>query len=188
MSRDGYLIRPARPDDLVALAEVERSAAVVYFAALGDAHGIADAMPPEVLESCHAAGLLWVAADRHDAPVGFLAAQVVDGTLFVKEMSVAREHQRAGLGRRLMRVAEKHAQGVGFAAVTLTTDRLIPFNGPFYARLGFAEVPLAKASPGLRRIVAEEIAGGFDPARRIVMMKPRAALHAPAAPLYREQV
>ncbi|RDI59482.1 GNAT family N-acetyltransferase [Microvirga subterranea] len=188
MSRGGYAIRAARPDDLAALAGVERSAAVTYFAALGEPHGIPDAMPPEALESCHAAGLLWVAADRHDAPAGFLAAQVVDGMLFVKEMSVARAHQRAGLGRRLMRTAEEHAQEAGFAAVALTTDRLIPFNGPFYARLGFAEVALAEASPGLRRIVAEEIAAGFDPARRIVMTKPLAALQAPSTPLYREEV
>jgi GNAT superfamily N-acetyltransferase len=188
MRRDDYAIRAARPDDLVALAEVERSAAIVYFAALGDPHGIADSMPPEVLESCHAAGLLWVAADRHDAPVGFLAAQVVDGTLFVKEMSVAREHQDAGLGRRLMRAAEDHARSGSFPALTLTTDRFIPFNGPFYGRLGFVEVPLVEASSGLRRIIGEEIAGGFDPARRIAMMKPLAALQAPAAPLYREHV
>jgi GNAT superfamily N-acetyltransferase len=188
MSRDGYRIRLARAEDLAALADVERSAAVTYFAALGGSHRMADAMPPDILEACHAAGLLWVAADRHDAPVGFLAAQAVDGTLFVKEMSVAREHQRAGLGRRLMQAAEDHARQVAFPALTLTTDRHIPFNGPFYGRLGFVEIPLGQAPPGLRRIVVEEIAGGFDPARRIVMIKPLAALHAPGSPLYREQV
>jgi ribosomal protein S18 acetylase RimI-like enzyme len=101
MSQDGYLIRPSRPCDLCALADVERSAAVTYFAALGGLHGIDDAMPAEILKECHAAGLLWVAADPQYAPVGFLAAQSIDGTLFVKEMSVAHEHQRAGLGRRL---------------------------------------------------------------------------------------
>ncbi|MBB3017491.1 GNAT superfamily N-acetyltransferase [Microvirga lupini] len=188
MSRDRYLIRPARPCDLPALADVERSAAVTYFAALGSSRGIADTTPPAMLEKCHAAGLLWVAADPQDAPVGFLAAQAIDGALFVKEMSVAREHQRAGLGRQLMRAAEDHAQETGYAAVTLTTDRLIPFNGPFYATLGFAEVPVAEASPGLRRIIAEEIAGGFDPERRIVMIKPLAAMQGSAVPLYRERV
>jgi len=188
MIRDGYRLRRARQDDLAALAEVERSAAISYFAALGGPHEIADVMPSEVLEACHAAGLLWVATDRHDAPVGFLAAQAIDGTLFVKEMSVAREHQRAGLGRQLMRAAEDHARQTAFAALTLTTDCLIPFNGPFYERLGFVEVPVGQAPPGLRRIVAEEIAGGFDPARRIVMIKPLAALQASGAPLYREQV
>lgn len=185
---DGYTIRPARSGDLAFLADVERSAAVTYFAALGGSHGIADALPPEILEACHAAGLLWVAADRSDEPVGFLVAQAVDDSLFVKEVSVAREHQRAGLGRRLMQAAEEHARTAVFAAMTLTTDRFLPFNGPFYERLGFAEVPGGQVSPGLRRIAEAEIAGGFDPARRIVMMKPLAALHAPGAPLYREEV
>jgi GNAT superfamily N-acetyltransferase len=188
MSRDRYLIRPSRPRDLCALADVERSAAVTYFAALGGHQGAADVMPAEILEVCHAAGLLWVAADPEDTPVGFLAAQAIDGSLFVREMSVAQQHQRSGLGRRLMRAAEEHAQGAGFAAVTLTTDRFIPFNGPFYAALGFVEVPVAEVSPGLGRIIAEEIAVGFDPERRIVMMKSLAALQCAAVPLYREQV
>jgi GNAT superfamily N-acetyltransferase len=188
MSRGEYGIRPAGTGDLAALPEVERSAAITYFAALGDRSRIADTVPPEMLAACQAAGLLWVATDPHDAPVGFLAAQAVDGTLFVKEMSVALEHQRAGLGRRLMRATEDHAQNASYTAVTLTTDRFIPFNGPFYQRLGFVMVPDGQISPGLRRILTDEIVEGFDPARRVVIVKPLAALQAPAVPLYREQV
>ena len=183
-----YAIRRGRAQDLVRLAEAERSAAVTYFAALGSPAEIPEAMAADALEACLAAGLLWVATDRRDVPVGFLAAEVVDGHLFVKEMSVEREHQRAGLGRRLMQAAEDHARQAACGALALTTDRLIPFNGPFYERLGFRAVAADHATPGLRRRLADEIAGGFDPQRRILMTKPVAALQPSATPLYRERI
>jgi GNAT superfamily N-acetyltransferase len=176
-----YVVRPGRARDLAALAEVERSAAVTYFSALGQMPARVDVMNPVVLAASQAAGLLWVAAGRQDGPVGFLAAEVVDGLLFVKEVSVARAHQRAGLGRRLVQAAEDHARTACHPAMALTTDRFIPFNGPLYARLGFVEVPAERATPGLRQRLSDEVAAGFDPARRIVMMKPLAALQVRAA-------
>ncbi|MFC4171204.1 GNAT family N-acetyltransferase [Microvirga sp. GCM10011540] len=186
MIPEAYTIRLGRIDDLDRLAEVERSAAITYFAALGTVPDPSEVVPPRILTACCDAGLLWVAADRHDVPVGFLAAQTVDLCLFVKEMSVAREHQGAGLGRRLMQAAMDHAREASFPAAALTTDRLIPFNGPFYERLGFVAVPVGQASPGLRNLLESEIAAGFDPARRILMIRRLAALQDRAAPLYPE--
>ena len=40
---------------------------------------------------------------------------------------------------------------------------------PFYARLGFAEVPVEERRPELEAIVRAEAARGFDPERRLVM-------------------
>jgi GNAT superfamily N-acetyltransferase len=183
MTRAGYAIRSARPNELDGLAEVERSASVTYFEALGSGAALPDVMPADDLRRCCAAGLLWVAAAPNDHPVGFLAAQALAGSLLVRELSVARDHQRAGLGRRLMQAAQDHAQG-SFPAISLITDRFIPFNAPFYARLGFVELPRDQAPPDLRMLLAEEIAHGFSPERRILMTKPLAALRTPAGGLY----
>ncbi|HZH51675.1 MAG TPA: hypothetical protein VEZ16_07310 [Microvirga sp.] len=49
-------------------------------------------------------------------------------------------------------------------------------------------VPVEGASPGLQRIFSDKIVGGFDPARRILMTKPLAALQPSAAPLYPERI
>jgi GNAT superfamily N-acetyltransferase len=188
MRRDGYAIRLGREADLASLAGVERSASVTYFEALGSPSDLPEVLPPDVIEASHAAGLLWVAADRQDAPVGFLAAQAIDGSLFVKEISVAREHQRVGLGRQLLQVAEDHAREASYGALALITDRFIPFNGPFYEKLGFREVSVERASPGFTTLFAQEIAGGFDPRRRILMMKPLAALQVSTTPLYAKRI
>jgi hypothetical protein len=57
----------------------------------------------------------------------------------------------------------------GYPEVTLTTFRDVPWNMPFYARLGFELVPTRELSAELVRIVAEEMRCGLDPARRVVM-------------------
>jgi len=172
MIEPAYAVRPARTDDLDLLADVERSAATVYMEALGAPPGIPDTMPPEALRACHAAGLVWVAADSRDVPVGFLAAQALADMLFVKEMSVHRDHQRQGLGQRLLQAAAGYGASQAYAALALTTDRLIPFNAPFYARQGFAELPPEAAPESLREILRQEAALGFDPARRVLMIRP----------------
>jgi hypothetical protein len=52
---------------------------------------------------------------------------------------------------------------------TLTTDRLAPFNAPFYATFGFKLLEEEAGSPRLRRILEAEIEKGFDPCRRVAM-------------------
>lgn len=171
MTDPAYRVRHSRLGDVARLADIERSAAVVYFEALGESTDISEVTPSETLQACHDAGLLWIAADRHDDPVGFLAGETVARSLFVREISVHRDHQGKGIGRLLMQAAMDHAAGEAWAGVTLTTDRFIPFNAPFYARLGFVELPIHRAPENLKLLFAHEIASGFDPRRRILMVR-----------------
>jgi hypothetical protein len=54
-------------------------------------------------------------------------------------------------------------------ALTLTTFRDVPWNMPFYARLGFEEIPPDGLSPALRSVLEDEARRGFDLARRVTM-------------------
>ena len=63
------------------------------------------------------------------------------------------------------------AADAGYRAVTLTTFRDVPFNGPFYTRLGFEEVPADQLSPSLRTVLDHEAQRGLDPARRVAMRR-----------------
>ncbi|MBZ6076716.1 GNAT family N-acetyltransferase [Microvirga puerhi] len=171
MTDPTYSVRPSQQDDLARLADVERSAAVVYFAALGEPTDVPDVMAPDTLRACHDTGLLWISVDGSDRPVGFLAAEKIDGSLFIKEMSVHQNHQRRGLGHCLMQTALAHARDSGCASVSLTTDRLIPFNAPFYERIGFSALPIDEAPAALRLVHDQEIKSGFDPRRRILMIR-----------------
>jgi hypothetical protein len=53
--------------------------------------------------------------------------------------------------------------------VTLTTFRDIPWNAPFYARLGFRELQAEELTPALRARVAEEAAHGLPASLRLAM-------------------
>jgi GNAT superfamily N-acetyltransferase len=167
----GYRIRDAVEADLTHLPAVERSAAALLLAVDNGYRGADDTLPLAVLDLCRAAGTLWIAAAPDDAPVGFLAATEIDTSLFVLEMSVAREHQRRGLGRALLEKAIDHARWAYLPAVSLTTDRKLAWNRPFYASLGFVTLDSERVSPGLRARREAEIAAGHDPARRCIMAK-----------------
>ena len=53
--------------------------------------------------------------------------------------------------------------------VTLTTFRDVPWNMPFYARLGFTVISAAQLSPALRARVQDEARRGLDPLTRVAM-------------------
>jgi GNAT superfamily N-acetyltransferase len=162
-------IRLARPNDLEKLAAVERSATAVFrsvgLAWLDDG----DTMDATALIRCRQDGTLWVAADEREEPVGFLAAHELDRCFYIAEVSVAQSHQQQGIGARLVKSAIEHGRRMGFTAISLTTYRDVPWNGPFYARLGFAEIDPGEAGSGHREKLREEVEAGHDPARRCLM-------------------
>jgi GNAT superfamily N-acetyltransferase len=84
---------------------------------------------------------------------------------------VARRHQGRGVGTRLLGVVIDHARWRFDPCVTLTTDRFVPWNAPFYARHGFIALDSARLSHELAAVLGAEIASGFDPERCIVMAK-----------------
>jgi hypothetical protein len=57
----------------------------------------------------------------------------------------------------------------GLAALTLSTFKDVPFNAPYYARLGFAVVE--KLTPGMAAIRAEHEARGLDETARVFMRR-----------------
>ena len=63
------------------------------------------------------------------------------------------------------------AATAGYRAVTLTTFRDVPFNMPFYARLGFEVIPHDELTAELRLVVDDETRRGLDPTRRVAMRR-----------------
>jgi len=153
------VIRFGRPDDLPFLGAIEQSGAET-FTVFGQP--LVDGSPPAPDDQWAKAlhdGLLWVADDLASGPIGFLAAERTDDGLYIEEVDVLMPRQKQGHGRRLMHAAIDWAKAEGLPAVTLTTFRHIPFNGPFYASMGFAEQ--YPPSPHLAATLANEAAGGF---------------------------
>jgi GNAT superfamily N-acetyltransferase len=167
---DGYTIRAGREDDLAALPEIERQAGTL-FAQAGWDTSIFSVIPVERHRAYCLAGRLWIAADAGDQPVGFAVASVIDGHVHLDELDVHPDHGRRGLGRRLIEQVCDWAQASGFEAVTLLTERDLPWNAPFYARVGFVILPDDALTPGLRDLRAEEVRIGLNTATRVAMLR-----------------
>jgi GNAT superfamily N-acetyltransferase len=165
------VIRPAQIGDVSKLAIVERAAASI-FRTVGLAW-IAEAAPLEatyLIKLCDQQ-MLWIAIDDDEHPVGFLAADRVDGHFYIAEVSVVPSAQKQGIGTALIEAATHRAVAEGFERITLTTYRDLPWNGPYYSRLGFVEVEAATAGPEHVGKLRAEIAAGHEPSQRCVMAK-----------------
>ncbi|HZD52115.1 MAG TPA: GNAT family N-acetyltransferase [Woeseiaceae bacterium] len=123
----------------------------------------------DVLDEAQEVGRLWVAQDDSDRAVGFALADVVDGEAYLTEVDVHPEHARRGLGTRLVASVARWAEEEGFRSLLLVTFRHLPWNAPFYRKLGFVPVPEGEMGSELREIFAEEACAGIDTCKRIAM-------------------
>lgn len=164
-------IRPARRSDLPLLQDIERAAGEP-FRTLGMA-GVADDDPPplELLDAYRAAGRAWVTTGPDDRPLGYLIADPVDGAAHIEQVSVHPSAARRGLGSALIDRAAAWAAHEGLTALTLTTFTHVPWNAPYYARLGFRVLTESGLTDGLRKIRAEEAEHGLDRWPRVCMRR-----------------
>lgn len=166
------MIRRARMDELPLLRDIEQAAGASFFD-LGMA-AVAEEDPLSVAElaAFHEDGRVWVTTDQTDRPVGYLLVDVVDGNAHIEQVSVHPDHARQGLGRALLDATDRWASQHGLPALTLTTYAEVPWNGPYYARLGFTVLTEVEWPEGLRRIRDHEGAKGLDAWPRVVMRRP----------------
>lgn len=174
-----YEIRLADLRELEELPEIERRAGQRFRQLEGLADLADDMTSMDQLLAAHGHGLVWVIAPATLTPapltpatsriIGFAFGAVVDGNLHLEELDVLPEFGRRGLGKALVQAVIRAARDAGFPAITLTTFRHVPWNAPFYAKLGFRIVPPRDLSPGLAAEFADEARRGLPIAIRVVM-------------------
>ncbi|WP_218148224.1 GNAT family N-acetyltransferase [Lentzea xinjiangensis] len=153
------MIRLAQPAELPYLQEIE----------VASGEPFRDAGLPEIADDAPmsledlADHEVWVAIGAEGVPVAFIAVGDVDGATHIHQVSVHPSSARRGIGAALI----EHVARTG-RAVTLTTFRDVPWNAPYYERLGFRVV--TDVSPGLAGIIREEASRGLDPATRVAMV------------------
>ncbi len=155
-------IRPAAEDDLPVVQGIERAAGRL-FADVGMG-SVADDDPPSLaeLQAYRRGGRAWVRTAADDRPVAYLLADVVDGCAHLEQVTVDPTCAGAGLGRELIEHLRSWAEERGLPAITLTTFTEVPWNGPYYLRLGFRYLDPADLGPGLRAVRAAEADHGLD--------------------------
>ncbi|MEV4916736.1 GNAT family N-acetyltransferase [Streptomyces tirandamycinicus] len=165
-------IRSAEPFELPLLQDIERAAGEP-FRSLGMA-AIADDEPPplEELERYRRSGGLWVTETADGRLVAYLLTEPVDGAAHIEQLSVHPDFARRGLGRDLIGHLATVAAAGGLSALTLTTFTEVPWNAPYYARLGFHALGEHELTEGLRNILKAEAAHGIDRWPRTCMRRP----------------
>jgi ribosomal protein S18 acetylase RimI-like enzyme len=155
-------IRPATPVEYLALIEIEEAADRLF-----DLAGYGTTPGPATVTELSRAHCVLVAGDP---PVGYARMEVVDGRAHLECLSVRPSSMRRGIGSALVNAVCDQARQAGYAELTLCTFAEVPWNGPFYAGLGFTE--LTELTPGLAALQATEQKVGLNAmGRRIVMVR-----------------
>ena len=105
------------------------------------------------------------------ALVGFLLALPIDDAAHVLEVGVSLGAQGRGAGRALFEAFHGWARSAGFDRATLTTYRDVPWNRPYYLRLGYADLAPSNIGEELAELIAEERLAGLSIRPRVVMGK-----------------
>lgn len=138
---------------------------------LVDMAAIADDGPPsiEALAAYQQDGRAWVADNSRYEPIAYILVEAIDRHAHIEQVTVHPQYARRGIGRMLIEEAARWAAARGLDGMTLTTFERVPWNAPYYRRLGFQEVPESQWSDGIRQIVRSERDHGLAAWPRVVM-------------------
>jgi len=164
-------IRAADECDFEVLQDIEIAAGAAFrdigmsLVADDDPFSIAE------LSEYQRAGRAWVVVDDADRPCAYLLTDLVDGDVYIEQLSVHPSYARRGIGRQLLEHVAVLAKADQVPALTLTTFAQVPWNGPYYERCGFHVLDENDWTPGLRAIREREAAHGLDRWPRVCMRR-----------------
>ncbi|MBD2099572.1 GNAT family N-acetyltransferase [Leptolyngbya sp. FACHB-261] len=165
----GYKIRSARVEELTLLSYIEQSAAGLFLDTPYSFLVDAAPLPLDFVQQRFYVGQVWVAVDQYDAVVGYAITCKVDDTLYLQQIDVDPEHGQRGLGSALVNTVCAWAKLQGYRVVSLSTFRDIPWNAPFYSKLGFRILDESELTIGFQEIRLKELEAGLPISKRVVM-------------------
>lgn len=168
----GYAIRPALASDILSMPGIEFQAGQRYAAAgMPEIAAMTreDLFPQDLARQLARDGSVWIAA-HDERPVGFAVAEETDGYGFLYELDVLPAHAGHKLGWSLVNTVEAWARAKLLKGLTLATFRDIPWNRPYYARMGFVEWPYEDMTPGHKESWRLQ-ARNLDMTKRVFMIK-----------------
>ena len=123
----------------------------------------------ELLQEAQSDERLWVALTDERTPVGFAMAGFIDGGAHLDEMDVMPDFGRQGIGTRLVRTIIDWGRLGDYPVLTLITFRHLPWNAPFYERMGFEAMATSELGEELAKLLQEEGDAGIDVHKRVCM-------------------
>jgi len=163
-------LRPGTAADIFRLQEIERDAATLF----RDWPGIdANALTSVIALADHLRSIeqgLSIVVEADERIVGFAMCEMQGPDAYLRELDVARAHQKRGFGAQLVEAFAAAARAKGARHIYLATFRTPPWNAPFYARLGFREVAHADYLPWMSELEASQ-AAFLDLSTRVFMRR-----------------
>jgi GNAT superfamily N-acetyltransferase len=104
-----------------------------------------------------------------DIPVGFAACSAYENGAVLEEIDVVPAHGRRGLATALISLACGWARNHDLKFMELSTFDAVPWNAPFYQKLGFMILPENEWSSYIHAVRREEEASGLPMEHRVVM-------------------
>jgi GNAT superfamily N-acetyltransferase len=130
-------IRRIAPDDYLAVESIENAADQLLIDRLSPESW---EPAPSGLSRASEPGFVLVAEETEAGSiVGFVHVLEIDGIAHLEQISVLPQVGRRGYGRSLVEAAMDESRRRGYEQLSLRTYADVPWNAPFYARVGFVE-------------------------------------------------
>jgi GNAT superfamily N-acetyltransferase len=167
----GVSFRFAKADDAETIRAIEFEAGA-RFASVGMT-GIADAPPMSlaVVERKIAAQEIIVAVDSDGTRAGFLMFEPQPARIYIQELDVLTSHAGRRIGAALIEEIVQLARSRGLMQLVLSTYRDVPWNAPYYRRLGFRDIEESELDDALIARRDAHIARGLDESKRVFMRR-----------------
>ncbi len=163
--------RLAAPHDAETVRTIEFEASL-RFVSVGMS-GIADAPPMSLalVERKIAARELIVAVNAGGTCVGFVMFEPQPARIYIQELDVLTSNAGRRIGAALIEQVAQLARSRQIMQLVLSTYREVPWNAPYYRRLGFRDIEEAELDAGLLARRDAHIARGLDESKRVFMRR-----------------
>lgn len=168
-----YTTRLAQPEDEPTIIAVEIAASALFLTlGLPPLPEPPDHLASETIREGISESRLWVTENAAQQVIGFALAGTMDDNAHLFEIDVLPAYGRQGIGRALINLVEQWAVTQCYDMLTLTTFCAVPWNGPFYRRLGFVDCKPEYMGPALFALFQKEQAENELDWKRCAMAKP----------------
>jgi GNAT superfamily N-acetyltransferase len=164
------VLRDARLEDIETVRAIERASSRRFIGLMDDLAEDDPTPAPVLAARIAAGGLLTASLDQTLA--AFVMFRPVEDGLYIEQIDVLPAFAGQRIGAGLLDAVADRARAGGLTALTLSTFRDVPWNAPWYRRLGFIDIADAALTPGLLKIRQEHLARGLDESQRTFMRRP----------------
>jgi GNAT superfamily N-acetyltransferase len=162
-------IRPALFSEIETVRAIERASAQRFLGVM-DAMAADEPSPASVLAARIETGGLLLADTGSDL-AAFVMFRPVEDSFYIEQIDVLPAFERRRIGAALIDAVTQRARATSLTRLTLSTFRDVPWNAPYYRRLGFTDIMDAALTPGLLEIRREHLARGLDEDARVFMAR-----------------